>query len=116
MDLRAPSKALSGWVAARLIAEGSGTCPVIALPGPVDASPLGMGPLRLEMSLRQRIAAVAAKREERDRRFLHLRRKYIHELRNYILENKVSTLSWVCVSSIMLAIVTIDMCRSNHKH
>eukprot|EP01138_Halocafeteria_seosinensis_P015465 gb/GECG01015783.1/.p1 GENE.gb/GECG01015783.1/~~gb/GECG01015783.1/.p1 ORF type:complete len:1137 (+),score=180.01 gb/GECG01015783.1/:1-3411(+) len=88
MDLRAPSKALSGWVAARLISEGSGTAPVIALPGPVDASPLGMGPLRLEMNLRQRIAAVSAKREERDRRFLHLRRKYIHELRNYILENK----------------------------
>lgn len=89
LDLRAPAKALSGWAAARLIVEGGGSVPVVAFPGPIDAAPLGMGPLRLDLSLRQRLAAVQARREERDRRFLHLRRKYTEELRNFVLESKV---------------------------
>jgi hypothetical protein len=52
--------------------------------------PLGVGPVRLELSLRERIAALAARREERDKRFLALRRQYVNQLRDYALETKES--------------------------
>lgn len=52
--------------------------------------PVGAGPIRLELSLRERIAALAARREERDKRSLALRRYYVAQLRNYVLETKVS--------------------------
>jgi hypothetical protein len=64
--------------------------PLIApQPAGVGAS-LGMGPLRLEMSLSARLAALAAKREERDKRVMVQRRYYIQQLRNFYLEGKVS--------------------------
>lgn len=55
--------------------------------------PVGAGPIRLELSLRERIAALAARREERDKRSLALRRYYVAQLRNYVLETKVSKYS-----------------------
>jgi hypothetical protein len=52
-------------------------------------TPLGLSTVRLDMSLRERIAAVANRREERDKQFLALRRYYVAQLRNYQLESKV---------------------------
>jgi hypothetical protein len=51
--------------------------------------PVGMGPVRLEMSLKERLAALAARREERDKRFMALRRYYVAQLKNFHLESKV---------------------------
>jgi hypothetical protein len=52
--------------------------------------PVGAGPIRLEMSLKERLAALSCRREERDKRALALRRYYVQQLRNYTLETKVS--------------------------
>ena len=49
----------------------------------------GMSSLRLELSLRGRLAALAGRREERDRHFLALRRAYVAQLKAYQLETKV---------------------------
>jgi hypothetical protein len=52
-------------------------------------TPLGMASLRVELSLRQRMATLAVRREERDRHFLALRRAYVAQLKAYALETKV---------------------------
>lgn len=52
-------------------------------------TPLGMGAVRLELSLKERMAALASRREERDKRNMALRRFYVAQLRNYHLEGKV---------------------------
>lgn len=56
--------------------------------------PVGAGPIRLEMSLKERLAALSCRREERDKRALALRRFYVQQLRNYTLETRVSAISW----------------------
>lgn len=49
-------------------------------------SSVGLGALRLDLSLSDRIAAIQAKSEERSKRFLLLRRHYLQSLKNYHLE------------------------------
>jgi len=49
-------------------------------------SSVGLGALRLDLSLSDRIAAIHAKSEERSKRFLLLRRHYLQSLKNYHLE------------------------------
>ena len=161
MDVPLPSRLLSGWVAARIISEGSkrtvqtGAIPLIGRPIITDpntlpapsmlggypthayatistsspsifspsllasaahsrhfgfprhsassanasqaailggggvggtGSSVGLGALRLDLSLSDRIAAIHAKSEERSKRFLVLRRHYLQSLKNYHLE------------------------------
>lgn len=50
--------------------------------------PVGLGPLRLDLGLKDRLAALASRREERDKRFIALRRHYVDQLRAYHLQSK----------------------------
>lgn len=54
---------------------------------------VGMGPVRLELTLAERMAALSARREERDSRFLMMRRYYVQSLKNYHLETKEMNIS-----------------------
>jgi hypothetical protein len=111
-----PARLMSGWTASRVLAEGashavfvgSAGAPGLLLGGAsgsssggpsslrVEDAPkgagvvaLGMSSLRMEMSLRARLASLGARREERDRRYLALRRAYVAQLKSYALETKV---------------------------
>jgi hypothetical protein len=125
---------MSGWAAARLVAEATGARRVYLADAPglgpygqrlMESAPfafagstafvapprgyavgatsvtggggagllhemrLGQGALRLNLSLRQRLAALECRTEERDKRFMALRRYYTQLLKNYHLESKV---------------------------
>ncbi len=109
LGMRAPSAALTGWVTTRMLAEaacvagaGKGGCtPPLApsawpggLPGPATrlagAShlPPAAAQLHVDLTLKERLAALTARREERDKTFLALRRRYVHELRCFLLERQ----------------------------
>lgn len=64
---------------------------------PKVSSGLASNFLRLDMTLRERLAVLAARREEKDKRYLLLRRQYIRMLKVFQLELKVS-----CVWSVRL--------------
>lgn len=48
-----------------------------------------MSGVRLELSLKERLAALAARQEEHDRKSMALRRFYVAQLRHYAVQNKV---------------------------
>lgn len=52
---------------------------------------VGMGPLRLDFKLTQRVSALAARKEETDKRFVKLRKAYAQALRDYHLEIREKT-------------------------
>lgn len=107
--MRAPSAALTGWVTTRMLAEASsiasagksaGTPPLApsvwpgGIPGPATrlagAShlPPAAAQLHVDLTLKERLASLTSRREERDKTFLALRRRYVHELRCFLLERQ----------------------------
>ena len=109
LGMRAPSSALTGWVTARMLAEascvagagkGPGTPPLApsawpgGVPGPATrlagAShlPPAAAQLHVDLTLKERLAALSSRRDERDKTFLALRRRYVHELRCFLLERQ----------------------------
>ncbi len=88
LALHPPSASLGSWVANRLIVEQAlhetavspssihrGLSVAAAHPG--TGHPLASGVLKLQLNLRQRMAALDCKREERDHLFLKKRGKYV---------------------------------------
>ena len=113
LALPAPARLLSGWTAARLMGEAcaasapmGGASSTKAFFAPPNAgglgvtfgwpqggglSTLGMGPLRFDLSLSQRLAALNARREEQDARYGAARRRYVQALRDFSLEQRERT-------------------------
>jgi hypothetical protein len=88
LEVHGPSKRLCAWLSNRVLVEAAlkdaaahpdSAHRGLSLAG-VDAAlghPLAHGTLRLELNLRQRLAAVASRADERDHIFLKLRAQYV---------------------------------------
>lgn len=99
-ELHEPGQRMGSWVASRLVVEDallqSASNPasihrgLSVLPATLGAgaggNPLASGVLKLQLNLRQRLAALHAKQEERDHLFLRRRAQYASELKRYQAE------------------------------